>query len=271
MDKIKVKVHAKVNLTLEITGVNDRGYHELDMICCSVSPFDEVCVEKSDEVKVTMDGAEAGEENTAYRAALRVKEECGQPLTVHIRKGIPSGAGLGGSSADASAVFYAAVKLGLTDEETASRLCVKVGSDVAYMMKGGYCRLRGEGEKITPLGEINFRLAIVQKETGASTAEVYKGYDSAPVKGLGVPAVLRGEKYYNVLENSAVSKCPSIAEVKRRLADLYGNATMTGSGSAVFAVVNDCVDEEKFREKFCDCDYAEIVGTVPAGIEIVAE
>lgn len=268
MEKITLKVHAKINLTLEITGVNDRGYHELDMICCSISPCDEVSVSKSDKIQVTMDGTVAGEENTAYRAALCVYGVCGVALAVDIKKGIPSGAGLGGSSADASAVFFAAVRLGFIDEDTAYKLCVKVGSDVAYMMKGGYCRLRGEGEKITPLGEINFRLAVVQKEVGASTAEVYRGYDEAPVKGIGIPAVLRGEKYYNVLERSATAKCASIAEVKRRLSDLYGNATMTGSGSAVFAVVGEDADEKTFAEKFADCVFAQIVDTVPEGMEI---
>lgn len=269
MDEIILKVHAKINLTLEITGVNSRGYHELDMICCSVSPFDVVRVKLSDDIRVTMDGAEAGRENTAYRAALCVKEECGVSLDVDIKKGIPSGAGLGGSSADASAVFFAAVRMGLTDEKTAEKLCVKVGSDVVYMMKGGYCRLRGEGEKIMSLGEIGFKVAIVQKEAGASTAEVYKGYDSAPVRGLGVEAVLRGEPYYNVLEKSAKELCPSITEIENRLKDLYGNAVMTGSGSAVFSVVGEGADEKLFKEKFSDCLFAELVNTVPEGIEIL--
>ena len=269
MDEIKLRVHAKVNLTLGITGVNARGYHELDMLCCSVSPYDEVTVKRASEIKVIMDGAVCGEKNTAYRAALLIKEQTGESLCVEIKKGIPVGAGLGGSSADASAVFYAAVKLGLIDEKTAEKMCVSVGSDVAYMMRGGYCRLRGEGEKITPLGEINFRLAIVQKEQGASTAEVYKGYDASPVKGLGVPAVLRGEPYYNVRERSAVERCPSIYEVKDRLLRLYGNATMTGSGRADFAVVGENADEERFLREFSDCGFARIVETVPCGIESV--
>ena len=271
MDSITLKVHAKLNLTLEITGVNERGYHELDMICCSVSPHDEVRVKKADKISVTMDGKPAGEENTAYRAAVEVMKACGRALCADIKKGIPAGAGMGGSSADASAVFYAAVKLELIDENTAEKLCVKVGSDVAYMMKGGYCRLQGEGEKITPLGEIDFRLAVVQKEVGASTAEVYKGYDEEPYKGLGVTAVLRGERYYNVLEKPAVRMCPSIYSVKDRLLKLFGNACMTGSGSAVFSVAPACVDEEAFKEKFADCAFAEIVETVPEGIEVVSE
>lgn len=269
MEEITLKVHAKINLTLEIKGVNKRGYHDLDMLCCSVSPADEVRVCRAEKIRVVMDGAESGEENTAYRAALLIFAETGVALSVGIKKGIPVGAGLGGSSADASAVFFAAVKLGVTDEETARKLCVKVGSDVAYMMRGGYCRLQGEGEKITPLGEIDFSLAVVQKETGASTKEVYAGYDKAPVRGLGVQAVLRGERYYNVLESSAVALCPSVYEVKDRLLRLYGNATMTGSGSAVFAVVGEDEDERVLKEKFADCAFAEIVRTVPRGIEIV--
>ncbi len=267
MDEIKVRVHAKVNLTLEITGVNGRGYHDLDMLCCSVEPFDEVRVRVFDDINVTMDGARAGKENTAFRAALCVLEASGISLDVDIKKGIPTGAGLGGSSADASAVFYAATRLGLIDVAVAEKLCVKVGSDVAYMMRGGYCRLRGEGEKITPLGDADFTLALVQKEIGASTADVYRGYDEHPVKGLGVDAVLRGEKFYNVLERSATRLCSSINEVKRRLSQLYGNACMTGSGSAVFSVVNDGENEKLLKEKFADCAFARLVKTVPAGIE----
>ena len=269
MDEITLKVHAKINLTLEIKGVNKRGYHELDMLCCSVSPYDTVRVCRAEKVGVTMDGAESGAENTAYRAASLIFEETGVALEVEIKKGIPVGAGMGGSSADASAVFFAAVKLGIISQETADTLCVKVGSDVAYMMRGGYCRLRGEGEEITPLGEIDFSLAVVQKETGASTKEVYAGYDVAPHRGLGVDAVLRGERYYNVLERAAVTLCPSVYEVKDRLLRLYGNATMTGSGTAVFAIVGDDADEKVLKEKFADCAFAEIVKTVPRGIEIL--
>lgn len=269
MDEIRLRVHAKVNLTLEITGVNARGYHDLDMLCCSVTPFDEVCVKRAEKIKVTMDGAESGEENTAYRAALLVFRESGISLRVDIKKGIPSGAGLGGSSADASAVFFAAVKMNIVDAATAEKLCVKVGSDVVYMMKGGYCRLNGEGEKVTPLGELDFRLAIVQKEAGASTAQVYGAYDLYPVRGVGVNAVLRGEKYYNVLERAAVSLCPSVGEVKNRLVSLYGNAVMTGSGSAVFSVVDESADERILKEKFGDCSFAQIVRTLPQGIEII--
>ena len=135
------------------------------------------------------------------------------------------------------------------------------------MMRGGYCRLRGEGERITPLGNVDYTVAVVQKEIGASTAEVYRGYDEAPVKGIGVDAVLRGEPYYNVLEKSAVKRCGAISETKRRLEELYGNAVMTGSGSAVFAIVADNADENLLKEKFADCMFAEIVRTCPSGIE----
>lgn len=269
MDEISLRVHAKINLTLEITGVNGRGYHELDMLCCSVSPHDEVTVKKAEKIKVTMDGAESGEENTAYRAALLVFRESGVALRVDIKKGIPSGAGLGGSSADASAVFFAAVKMNIVDAATAEKLCVKVGSDVVYMMRGGYCRLKGEGEKVFPLGELDFTVAIVQKEAGATTAQVYGAFDKSPVRGVGVNAVLRGEKYYNVLERAAISLCPAVQNVKDRMLTLYGNAVMTGSGSAVFSVVEDDADEKILQEKFSDCVFAGIVKTVPRGIEII--
>lgn len=266
MDNIKVKVYAKVNLALEITGINQRSYHTLDMLNVSVDISDQLTVKLSDKICVKMDGKAVGIENTAYKTAMIIFEKTNRALDVDIKKGIPVGAGLGGSSADSSAVFYCAIKIGLMDEKTALALCPLVGSDVAYMLNGGYCRLQGEGEIITPLGQKELTLAIVQKEQGASTKDVYKGYDNSPSHGAGIDSVVCGANYYNCLTNSAITGCPSIKNTIDRLYNLYGNATMTGSGSAVFSVIQNDTDSLIFEKEFADCVFARIVKTVPRGI-----
>lgn len=266
MKKVTVKVFAKLNLSLEITGINKRGYHDLDMLCVSVDVCDTVTVKKAESISVTMDGAACGKENTAYRAALLVSEACGVNLAVEITKGIPMGAGMGGSSADASAVFAAAVKEGLITEEQAYGLCTMVGSDVAYMMRGGYCRIHGEGEKIIPLGDRELQFAIVQKSMGASTAAVYAGYDELPQKGAGIDEVLDGGDFYNVLTKSASERCPQIDEILQRMRRLFGNATMTGSGSAVFSVVSPEVSQSYLDEQFDDCVFVKRTRTRDKGI-----
>lgn len=273
MDKTtaKIKVYAKLNLALDITGVDADGYHLLDMINCTVSVYDTLAVSRCDKIAVKMDGVPCGAENTAYRAAVAVRELSGVSLAIDISKGIPFGAGMGGSSADASAVLRFAVDAGLTDEMSAYAAAQSIGSDVVYMMTGGFARVRGRGEAVAPLGDKSLQIAIARKYAGASTADVYRAYDATGVGGVGIDRVLCGSAArYNVLEKPAIELCPSIAELKSRMTDAFGEAVMTGSGSAVCSVVGDAARAREILSRdFCDCEFARLVQTVPRATDYI--
>ena len=138
---MKVRVNGKINLTLDVVGSFGEGYHKLDTVMASIGIFDIVEVNLSDKICVFMDTRECDESNTAFKVAKICHEQYSiPPLKIEITKGIPFCGGLGGSSADASAVLYCVQKMfGLAAKEIA-RVAEKVGSDVSFILQGGLCR-----------------------------------------------------------------------------------------------------------------------------------
>lgn len=252
MQDIKIKVNAKVNLSLDITGVRKDGYHLLDMLMTSVGIHDVIYACKSEENAVVMDGKIQGKDNTAFKALQALSEKFGVHMRVEIAKGIPFSSGMGGSSADASGVFYCAYKLYSLDVEELLPLALKVGCDVPYMIFGGAARVQGVGEEIAPLTFPMFHLVIAQKIPGASTKEIYACYDSLKGERGNIDDVLKtidsGFKPFNVLEKSALTLCPAIEDAKIQLLKYTNTVFMTGSGSAYVGVF---ADEDSAKE-CCD-------------------
>lgn len=237
---MKVRAFAKVNLTLDITGHNGK-LHILDSVMASISLFDEVEIEKAGEIKVEFLNAAIPENNTALKAAELVKEKTGVPLSVRVKKGIPVAGGLGGSSADAAAVLYAAGKILGTDF---SRDALKVGSDVPFMMMGGLARVRGTGEEITPLAPLNLGLTAINCGE-VNTAACYAEFDA-----LARPGVRSTEAFLGVLKSGgdirtvmsndllapAEKLNPVIARVRSELSKRGIKAFLSGSGGCLFVL-----------------------------------
>ena len=105
-----LEAYAKINWSLDITGVREDGYHVMDMLMQPVSLADEIVLIPSDTLSITTGGwppSRADESNLAYRAALALKNEtgCAHGVQIHVEKKIPIGAGMGGGSTDAAAVL----------------------------------------------------------------------------------------------------------------------------------------------------------------------
>ena len=260
MDEIKVKVYAKINLDLKIKGTYEDGYHKLDMLMTSVDVYDIVHATKNLESIVTMDGVVQDDNNTAKKALNLLELAYGYSMSVDIKKNIPFSAGLGGSSADASAVFYCYSKLYGIDLESMHKLAMQVGSDVVYMLYGGAKHVRCKGEMISLAEYSQKYLVIAQKEVGASTKEVYNLYDK----------ILNRDNYIeNDLQSAAISLCPSILDTINDLKQYSNKVYMTGSGSAVVAEFED-------MKKAIDCEnslsgylFKKALITKDTGIEII--
>ncbi len=259
MNTVKIKSYAKVNLTLDITG-SAGGYHLLDSFVASVDLCDLVCVKKRKDklVSVTMHGMdsegippEANNAQKAGEAFVKRFSTSGAEITVY--KNIPIGAGLGGSSADAAGVLKGMARLyGVKDEDALGQLADMLGSDTKYMLRGGFCRMRGRGEDLTFLnggGELWFLL--ICPKTSVSAAACYREYDEAaggiqfpePATEKCIQAFLRGE-------TAAVGRCLTNAlyvpaarlneDVKKALEEAESfsplGASMTGSGSCASAL-----------------------------------
>lgn len=252
MQSLKIKVNAKINLSLDITGVRKDGYHLLDMLMTSVDVYDVIEACKSDEPAVFMDGVKACEDNTALKAVNTLRDKFGVSMRIDIRKGIPFSSGMGGSSADASGVFYCAHKLYSLDIDRLLPLALSIGCDVPYMIFGGAARVQGVGEEISPLAFPVMHLVIAQKCEGASTKEIYKRYDECAGEKGSIDDVLKDIKFrfapFNVLEKSAISLCPEIEQAKQQLLKFTDTVFMTGSGSAYVGVFSD----ERKATECCD-------------------
>ncbi|MBQ9485599.1 MAG: 4-(cytidine 5'-diphospho)-2-C-methyl-D-erythritol kinase, partial [Clostridia bacterium] len=150
MKKAKVKIPAKINLTLDISGV-ENGYHVLESLVASIDIFDTITAKprKDDILSVQFKGVAiglSGNKSNAYLAAEKFKKEFATGgVDISIERNIPVAAGLGGSSADIAGVLLAMQKL-YDVKKDLSFIANELGSDVAYMLKGGYAVMRGRGD-----------------------------------------------------------------------------------------------------------------------------
>jgi 4-diphosphocytidyl-2-C-methyl-D-erythritol kinase len=274
--RTEIDAYAKVNLSLNILGTDDRRYHVLESIMQTVPLCDSVVITSAVKggpapknvavpdrlpLRVTTDSRliPADSRNSAYRAAelmLRTYPRImgtDDEITVTIKKRIPLGGGLGGSSADCAAVlngFNTHFGLGLSTSELTA-LGSKLGSDVPFMVTGGTALVGGTGELVRqlPPPESCFML-ICFPGYGMDTWEVYRKYDE-----LTIPAELRPDTaalvsaleagdsaaffacLKNVLEVPAFALNKKLATLKTRLEQTGADKVlMTGSGSSFFCL-----------------------------------
>ena len=252
---------AKVNLTLDILGKRDDGYHEVEMIMQSIDLADIVTLEDAENIIVETDLAELADDRTnlAYRAAELLRDTYGKGRGAHIRieKKIPLAAGLAGGSSDAAAVLLGLNelwKLGL-DIDKLTALGARLGSDVPFCMIGGTMLAKGRGEvlaRVPSLGE--YPLVLVKPPLGVSTAAAYGGYraenvETHPTADRMIRAIESGnitrvyEAMGNVLETVTIPLRPEIDEIKRALVEAGADkAMMSGSGPTVFAFAKSAED-----------------------------
>lgn len=258
MNTVRIKSYAKVNLTLEITG-RESGYHLLDSLVASVDIFDLIVLKKRKDklssVRMHGLGSESisPENNNALKAAELFSQTFGTfGADITVYKNIPMGAGLGGSSADASGVLKGMAKLyGITDETALGALADRLGSDTKYMLGGGFARMRGRGDKLTPLscgGQLHF--FMIFPPSSLATAACYGEYDREPVRAgeekateKAIAALL--EKDVNgvgrYLTNDLFASAARLnTDVQKALEEASAfsplGVVMTGSGSCVLAL-----------------------------------
>lgn len=283
---MKIKTAAKINLALDVVGKLPNGYHEIESVFQTIGIYDEISAELSDEIRVACEQPEqlaasdeipCGESNIAYKAAKLFFGESGKTggCTIHIKKGIPSQAGLGGGSSDAAAVLYMLNKMTGSElsDERLSDLGAKLGADVPFFLTGGTAHVSGFGEKIEPIGDYSGKILLIAKGSeGVSTAEAYAKIDALedPVHPQ-IPELIRSinfggdaHKYFGNLFESAITLTEAdYIKLIMKFNGALGSA-MTGSGSAVFGLYSD----EQYADICCEFlkskgFFAQVCKTVP--------
>jgi 4-diphosphocytidyl-2-C-methyl-D-erythritol kinase len=244
---MRAEAYAKINLALNVFPRSADGFHPVRGIFQSVSLADVVELRPAteDAIEVSNDEAPADETNLAWRAldTARRTARVIQPAAVVIRKEIPSGAGLGGGSADAAAMLGIAMRRFGLDPDDASEIAEGLGSDVPFSFVGGTCLAEGRGERLTPMEPLaGCAVALVVPPFSMSTPAVYARWDALDgptgevIADVHLPPQLRGGlPIRNDLLPAAMAIDERIGDWRSDLRNRWGvPIAMTGSGSALF-------------------------------------
>ncbi len=260
---MRVAAFAKLNLTLEVLGRRDDGYHEVRTVLQAIDLADQLEIRKASALRVECDDPSLnGDNNLVWLAATALAQRGGRPPQAHIqiKKGIPVGLGLGGGSSDAAAALLALNRLwelNLTLAEL-SRLAATLGSDVPYFLHGGVALAQGRGELIEPLPSppgADATLICPRVTLEGKTARLYGELTPAHYgKGEATRRMtknLRGGRYaedslHNVFEAVAFRVFPALAGLRRLAERVTGRRPhLSGAGPALFYLPS--AEEEYFR------------------------
>ena len=249
---------AKVNLTLDVLGKREDGYHDLCSVMQTISLHDDITLELNTgelwQMFCDADGVPCDSRNLAWKAARVFFDAIGwEPdgISIRIHKQIPSQAGLGGGSADAAAVLRMLNEwknAPLSTQELCA-LGAKVGSDVPFCVLGGTALAEGRGERLTRLPDApQMYFAVYKPDAAFSTPELFAKLDAVtitkrPDTTAMCQALRCGDKaavgacLCNVFEQAVADSFPELAEIKSVMLNSGAlGAQMTGSGSAVFGI-----------------------------------
>ena len=253
--------YAKLNLTLDVLGKREDGYHDLQSVMQTISVRDDVEIDigtgKPWKLLCDKEGIPTDESNLAWKAAKVYCDALHKDpggIEIRITKRIPSGAGMGGGSADAAAVLRA-----LNDHYgnplslfALAELGAEVGSDVPFCVLCGTAMVEGRGERIRKLPDMpDCIFVIVKPEFSVFTPELYKKIDEVAIAkrpdNKAMESALLAGDLLKVSQNLCNVFDPVVTDAHlelnyiKSLMHQYGAVgyQMTGSGSAVFAIVSE--------------------------------
>ncbi|MDR3216781.1 MAG: hypothetical protein LBT55_05135 [Clostridiaceae bacterium] len=252
MTEITLNAYAKINIGLNVTG-RAGVFHTIDTIMCTVSLCDEITVRKcdGDALSVRTDVPVEGE-NSALKALRIYTGRYGGGYSVSIKKRIPVGGGLGGSSADAAGVFRALAALN-TARQPDRDMLLAAGSDVPFMYACGAARVQGIGERLSPLSLPSTNLMIAVPDFPVSTAAAYAAYDMTGGETADIPLIAEALRSHNInllkanLKNALYTGASACEPRLKAFSALVASAcepysapcSMTGSGSGFVVFAND--------------------------------
>ena len=287
---ITLKAHAKINLTLDVTGFTDNGYHSLSMIMQSVALADVITIDSISEGILFSSGSTripVNENNLVFKTARLFLDAMSLPHNVHIdlKKRIPVSAGLAGGSADAAAVLVGLNKFfdcGLSLDEL-KELGLKLGADVPFCLTGGTALCEGVGEIITKLPDMpDCYILIAKPLRGMSTPKAFALYDeyggSLPEVNntAAVNALNEGDldtlclHMANKLQPITESCVGTVRHIAEKLLENGAKAAcMSGSGTSVFGVFDSRIIAEKCKKRLHKPILSYITTPSKTGVTII--
>jgi 4-diphosphocytidyl-2-C-methyl-D-erythritol kinase len=259
---------AKINLTLRILGRRADGFHELESLV-AFAPFgDRLTFSPGGPLDLDVSGPMAEgagplADNLVLRAARALAERIeGLRLgrfTLH--KELPSGAGLGGGSADAAAALRLIAKANGIEDARVYDAARAAGADIPVCVDPRPRIMRGMGEILSaPVTLPQLGILVVHPGFALPTGPVFKALGLAPGERYAAASPRQSEpgegrwqgadrerllawlaSECNDLEAAAIAIAPAVADVLGLIASLPGCrlARMSGSGSACFGLFDD--------------------------------
>ncbi len=249
--------NAKINIGLNITERRPDGYHNLETIFYPINIKDALEVVESDQLSFESSGLDIpgrAEDNLCIKGYHLLKNDYDlPPVSIHLHKNIPIGAGLGGGSADAAyfiRLMNQQFELGLSVEEMTG-YARKLGADCAFFIenKPVFAFEKGDEFESIRLDLSNYKIALVMPDVHISTAEAYRGVKPALVKEslfdlIAEQPITEWKRY--IKNDFELSIFKNHAEIRGVKASLYEAgaiyASMSGSGASVFGIFEQTPD-----------------------------
>ncbi len=262
---------AKINLTLDIVGVRDNGYHNLKTIMQSVNLSDIIIVDKTDgEIKITTNkkGLPTNNKNIAYKACQAYYDALGKVggAKILIHKNIPVSAGLAGGSGNAAAVLASLNMLNsyaFSDEEL-MQIGSTLGADVPYCLMGQTQLAEGIGDVLSVLPPLpKCYVLLVTPPISISTPWAYKEFDKCErtvfPDNEKMTEALKNQDYLsicqnlsNVFEDVTLKEYDVISSIKEKMLSLGADGSiMSGSGPTVFGLFTDIKKAKAAHDSLC--------------------
>lgn len=283
MNSIKLKSRAKINLSIDVLGVREDGYHLVEMIMQTIDLYDLIeineIIDNKILIKSNSNEIPVDSNNIVYKAANLIKEtfNIDRGIEIYIEKNIPVAAGMAGGSSNAAAILVGLNNLwnlNLSDEQL-EEMGLKIGADVPFCIKGGTVLAEGIGEELTDIKGLDEDVSILvcKPNLFVSTKEIYELIDSREIKirpnnNLLIDCLKNNKieelanNMLNVLEEVTVEKYPIIREIEKIMMENKAlGAMMSGSGPTVFGLYKNKDDalkcksilEKEFKQTFVVC------------------
>lgn len=259
MKEIRKIARAKINLSLDILGKRDDGYHEIKTIMQTISLYDKLRFKKMGTDKVVIETnlpfLPRDDRNLVVKIVKHMKQvyNISEGVFIDLYKVIPVGAGMAGGSTDGAQTIFAMnelFNLKLSFDEML-KIGGKFGADIPYCMIGGTALAEGIGEVLTKIEPVpQLHLVVTKPRVSVSTAYIFghlnldSGIKHPDIEGM-ITAIQEGNiegivaRLGNVLEDVTIKGYSEVATIKEAvMASGALGALMTGSGSAVFGIYN---------------------------------
>jgi len=261
VNSIQLKSRAKINLSIDVLGKRQDGYHLVEMIMQTIDLYDIIKIKEIDidEININSNSEDIplNKDNIVYKAAKLLKDEFNikKGIDIFIEKNIPVAAGMAGGSSNAAAVLVGLNKLWNLNlsEVRLQEIGLKLGADVPFCISGGAALAEGIGEKLTSIKGLSEDTIILvcKPNLFVSTKDVYKGLDLENIKNRPdnkflIQCLREGninllsKNMVNLLEDVTSKMHEEIKEIENTMLEYNAlGSMMSGSGPTVFGLFDN--------------------------------